>query len=444
MCFYDPLSGVQPSCKNNQCKSGTTGCNDYDPCTVNKTCVGGQCIGSPRVASWRVEQTIPGAAAGIMNMASAAFDDRIVLSMGHDRLLSNRTRVYNLTSATWKNAADAPVAASGAIGAGTIYYFNRYSVLDWKRRGTIASDPSCPPNCPSYDDGHRRYNTMKDVFSNTYVRRRGLRGTEDESNPGRQLLADYTASTPQVVTPDTPGQNRVMYVTGGLAKAGRTERTIFAYDTVNNTWDTSLKPMTVARTRHASIVVTHDQGGYTYRVFCTLVFVIGGVTHDGTYLDHVEGYLAEENVWINATRLPSPRADATAIEIHHKIYLFGGYNGITVLRDLLVYEPLKDSWCSYPPMPTRRGTPIVGFFLTKGQRGIAYVTGGYDETFQPAAQGRIDAWDYNSNSWSVVNLNMPNPTYFGGGSGRSRCSMRSFGGVSRTPSLLSYPQTWLP
>lgn len=99
--------------------------------------------------------------------------------------------------------------------------------------------------------------------------------------------------------------------------------------------------------------------------------------------------------WDLLATLPTPRGETAAAEVDGRLYVAGGYTGLTfaVSDELDAYNPATDTWTVLAPMPAPRNHAAAA-----GLDGLFYVSGGGGPTdntpeanlwaFDPAA----DAW----------------------------------------------------
>lgn len=125
------------------------------------------------------------------------------------------------------------------------------------------------------------------------------------------------------------------------------------------------------------------------------IYVFGGY-NGSTVLNLVEEYDPATDTWTTKSPMPTPRYGCRAAAVDGKIYVIGG--NIQNLNE--EYDPNTDTWVTKSPMPTAR----TGAAVVAAENGKIYVFGGgnylavnecYDpatdswETKAPMPQGRI-------------------------------------------------------
>ncbi len=154
-----------------------------------------------------------------------------------------------------------------------------------------------------------------------------------------------------------------IYVAGGLASGGAASSVLSAYDTLTNTWDTTLPALPTA--------VDHGCGG----VIDGKLYVIGGRAGGiGTIKTTVYEYTPGGG-WVEKAPMPTARG-GTACAVHDGTIVVTGGEGNAaaasgVFPTVEQYVAATDSWLTLPPMRTPRhgtGAAVVN--------GVLYVPGG--------------------------------------------------------------------
>ena len=117
------------------------------------------------------------------------------------------------------------------------------------------------------------------------------------------------------------------------------------------------------------------------------VYAIGGTTSADSFIDDVMGtteqYDPTTDVWVYKTSMPTPRAFFAVASYQNKIYCLGGAVGMKLLDErsgfysiinsnkVEVYDTLKDTWATKASMPTSGGIGISAQEIN----GKIYVTG---------------------------------------------------------------------
>lgn len=103
------------------------------------------------------------------------------------------------------------------------------------------------------------------------------------------------------------------------------------------------------------------------------IYVPGGILDDGKMHDQLEVLDPETASWTTGKSLPQGIC-AYAIAVHEdRIYLFGGWDGVSFLKQVLRYDPIADDWEALSPMPTARAFAGAGTIRSR-----IYVVGGFD------------------------------------------------------------------
>ncbi|MFQ5951581.1 MAG: Kelch repeat-containing protein, partial [Candidatus Geothermarchaeales archaeon] len=175
-----------------------------------------------------------------------------------------------------------------------------------------------------------------------------------------------------------------IYVLGGLTKDGTISDDVEVYDPVDDSW--RVGPRLPVPLHHAG--ATAHGGG---------IYVVGGYHPGGlgrwTPSAMVFVLDLSEATWERRRDMPTARGALTVRAVGGLIYAFGGADGSRAVSTAEVYDPVRDSWAELTPMSTRRdhlASAVVG--------GKIYVIGGRDldpnlnlganEEYDPAT----DAW----------------------------------------------------
>ena len=172
-----------------------------------------------------------------------------------------------------------------------------------------------------------------------------------------------------------------LYVIGGQDDTSTILNTTYEYDTVLDQW-TIKNSMTQART-----VATASQ--------CNgKIYVFGGYTTPGSSYKTptVEEYDPLTSSWLTKdSEMPTPRAWAASATVNDKIYVIGGTSDSGNFLDIVEeYDPMSDSWTTKNPMPNGR----AGFTLSV-VNGKIYAIGGSTSTLTE----HVDIYDPQSNTW---------------------------------------------
>ncbi|HPU86647.1 MAG TPA: kelch repeat-containing protein [Candidatus Latescibacteria bacterium] len=157
-----------------------------------------------------------------------------------------------------------------------------------------------------------------------------------------------------------------LYVVGGMPGGGPVRYDILeVFDPIENKWTTG-PPMPSARAGLATAVIGNR------------LYVIGGERDSERgyhYLDLLEIFDPETNMWTAGPPLPTPRFSLGATVVDGKLYTLGGGCGFedsSCQQVMEVYDPVTGTWVAGPFLPTGRCDFAVA---TCG--GKIYVMGGY-------------------------------------------------------------------
>ncbi len=84
------------------------------------------------------------------------------------------------------------------------------------------------------------------------------------------------------------------------------------------------------------------------------IYVPGGRLASGKPTDVLEIYNPREDVWGMGASLPKPVSAYAIADFEGKLYLFGGWDGQSVLDGVYIYDPLEDIWSEGTQMPIAR------------------------------------------------------------------------------------------
>ena len=146
------------------------------------------------------------------------------------------------------------------------------------------------------------------------------------------------------------------------------------------------------------------------------------VSTDGTYVYSAGGFVinaasnafyrynpATDTTWTPLASMPTAVYDAHAAYAANvnKSYVFGGFNGSTVVKTTQIYDVATDTWTTGADMPDFRRWPNVAYYSGNGK---IYVIGGFDSSFNEQGQ----TWEYDpvANTWDTSRV--PDPVPQGG------------------------------
>ncbi|MBN1933141.1 MAG: hypothetical protein JW934_00675 [Anaerolineae bacterium] len=103
------------------------------------------------------------------------------------------------------------------------------------------------------------------------------------------------------------------------------------------------------------------------------LFVPGGRLADGEIGDRLQIFSPDDNAWTLGRPLPRALSAYALATYAGDLYLFGGWDGQSVITSVYRYDPQQDMWEPLASMPTPRAFFAAG---TIGEH--IYVVGGYD------------------------------------------------------------------
>jgi N-acetylneuraminic acid mutarotase len=172
-----------------------------------------------------------------------------------------------------------------------------------------------------------------------------------------------------------------IYLLGGVDQNFTTTATLWRYDPINNTYNTSLRSYTIPTYFHASAYLN----GKIYRIAGRAI---------GTDF-HVEVYTIATNTWSMAANYPFANHSLMAVALDG--YIYGG-GGNASPDKTYRYDPSTDTWddAAIADLPAGRSAAASGVY-----NGRWLLTGG-DVNF--AISNSVIAWDPATNTWN----NLPN------------------------------------
>jgi N-acetylneuraminic acid mutarotase len=165
-----------------------------------------------------------------------------------------------------------------------------------------------------------------------------------------------------------------IYLLGGVDQIFNTTATLWRYDPVSNTYNTSLPSYTIPTYFHASAYLN----GKIYR--------IAGAAIGSDY--HVEVYDIATNSWSMAANYPFANHTLMAAALGGYVYAGGGNASSNAWR----YDPGTNTWAAIADLPAGRSAAASGVY-----NGRWLLAGG-------DASNSVIAWDPATNTWS----NLPN------------------------------------
>ena len=144
------------------------------------------------------------------------------------------------------------------------------------------------------------------------------------------------------------------------------------------------------------------------------ILIIAGGIVGGEYVDAVEIFSVPRQQWFITDRLPTPCYNMSAVIVHDKCYLLGGFNNDGTLNHAL-YATIDDLLCSCSLFTSSSSncwkilleTPTYGPTATV-IAGSLFILGGDETCTRTATQERIHVYSPSSNCWVYVN-DLPAP-----------------------------------
>jgi N-acetylneuraminic acid mutarotase len=173
-----------------------------------------------------------------------------------------------------------------------------------------------------------------------------------------------------------------IYAIGGETTSGVTAA-MDRYDLISNSWHVQSPKLTPVADVQAAIL----EGK---------IYVPGGRLGTGQVTDLLEIYDPRLDRWSQGTPLPAPRSAYALVSFEGRLYLFGGWDGRSFVKNVYVYYPSDDRWQELIPLEVPRG--FAGAAISGRQIVLA---GGYDgkkaltnvDIFQPDLVGSSEsAW----------------------------------------------------
>jgi N-acetylneuraminic acid mutarotase len=134
------------------------------------------------------------------------------------------------------------------------------------------------------------------------------------------------------------------------------------------------------------------------------IYLFGGTSGDGigtaygTINNTTYEYDPTKDQWTLKKPMPTPRSAVSAVVLHDKIYVIGGYNKvngiITRLTTVEIYDPSTDSWITGTSLSSPRAWVGLGVY-----EGTIYVFGGM--TNNNIAINTTESFNSATNMWST-------------------------------------------
>ena len=153
------------------------------------------------------------------------------------------------------------------------------------------------------------------------------------------------------------------------------------------------------------------------------LYVPGGCNAAGVPSNQLEIYDPRLNQWASGPALPQAECGYALAALEGHLYLFGGWDGKTVLSGTWIYDPLGERWSKGTPMPA-----AASYATAQAVEGSIFVIGGFDGTHAMAAnqvyypsrdQAGENAWEEKSplpvGRYGMASASLAGAIYLAGG-----------------------------
>jgi N-acetylneuraminic acid mutarotase len=124
------------------------------------------------------------------------------------------------------------------------------------------------------------------------------------------------------------------------------------------------------------------------------IYLIGGFSGVSNLpTDHVRIYGTRTKQWTDAAPLPAARGGHAAVVVNGKIHVFGGGNNRSTIADHSVYDPATNQWTDRAPLPRSEGSPAGVVF-----RNQVWAIGGRSG---PNDFGDVYIYDATADRWNT-------------------------------------------
>ena len=149
---------------------------------------------------------------------------------------------------------------------------------------------------------------------------------------------------------------------------------------------------TKTETWQDSVPLTQTIGQPEAVSFGGKIYLFGGLS-GGVFLNHTLEFDPVIGTWTQKSPMPTARAIIPSVVFEDKIWVIGGYNGIS-LNNVESYDPLADEWTIETPISVTRhfGTAWV-------EQGKIYYGGGYDSS--GVYKNTIERYDPLNKQWTL-------------------------------------------
>lgn len=148
--------------------------------------------------------------------------------------------------------------------------------------------------------------------------------------------------------------NNKIYKFGGLKSNNEICDKVEEYDPIRDSWLLK-RPMLRKKC---------DMG---YGVYDNKIYLFGGITEtrygDWLVVKDLDVYDPIRDTWLRKRPLPSARTGSRGIVINNHLYIFGGLDSLYhYLDEVLVYDFERDTWQFYSHLPRPLARPAIGYY----------------------------------------------------------------------------------
>lgn len=275
-------------------------------------------------------------------------------------------------------------ARSGLLGAGSAWLLQAAALQPGQQQQRQQHDEAPPPQPPTPQQGRSAADVSAELeLGHAFVA--ACQQLQQSQPPGAVAEGGSVAAScsygPEAALvayrPRLSSPTGLM-MAGGLDDGWRALRTVELYDPRRDAW--AAGPVMPAP---ASFAAAAMLGGQLY--------VVEGAAH----APHVLSFERHKRLWGSCQPLAKPRVNMAVCALEDRLYVLGGRAGIgkgaSVLRDVEIYDPASNSWCSGAPMVQPRaalGAAALG--------GRIYAVGGQSSR---ACHATVECWEPGAERW---------------------------------------------
>ena len=152
--------------------------------------------------------------------------------------------------------------------------------------------------------------------------------------------------------------DNTLYLLGGKTKDGVVNK-VLQYNVLDDKW-IELSPKPLPASGIDSVVIGNK------------IYIPGGITMDGDVSKIFEVFDPNLDNWDPLSNLPEGRSSYSAVAFEGQLYLFGGWDGLSIQDTVLIYNPNSDVW-EYGSNPMPQPIMNSGAVVANGR---IYIIGG--------------------------------------------------------------------